>query len=349
MLTLHLLPALHGDALVLEYGTPDDPHRVLIDGGPRSTATREAISAVLGDAEALDLLVITHIDADHITGILSLLERRELPPQIGDVWFNGWEHLPTDKLGAKQGERLGELIARRRLPWNAAFGGKAVMVPDGGPLPEITLPGGLTLTLLSPTRAALADLRPVWKKEVEKAGLVPGKAAEEARAAPTDRLGDEALDPAALASTPFEDDKSEANGASIAFLAEYEGRSLLLTGDANDSVLTAGLRQLAKKRGVPAVKVNALKMPHHGSRYNVSANLFELTECHRFLFSTNGAIYKHPDRVAVARTVAGRSPRRLEFNYRTMYTQPWESPRLSRLFRYEMVYADRPGHLRVEI
>ncbi len=347
MLTLELLPALHGDALLLEYGGGPDLHRVLIDGGPNSTVTRRAIKAALRTVRRLDLLVVTHIDADHITGVLGLLERDGLPPHVGDIWFNGWHHLPSDKLGAKQGERLSAAIRRRGLPWNDAFGGAAVMVPDAGPLPTRELPGGLRLTLLSPTRQALADLRPVWRKEVEAAKLLPGAATSEQGPAQPDRLGDKPLDPEALAETPFVEDDSEANGSSIAFLAEYENRSLLLTGDAHSGILVDGLRRLATERGTPAV--GALKVPHHGSQYNVSKELIDSIHCERFLFSTNGASYGHPDPAAIARIVTSNPGSRLEFNYRTPLIEPWESRRLRRRFRYETLFGETDGHLRVDL
>ena len=45
---------------------------------------------------------------------------------------------------------------------------------------------------------------------------------------------------------------------------------MLLAADAFGSVLTAGLTALAQERGVDAVRVDAVKVPHHGSRANVS-------------------------------------------------------------------------------
>ncbi|NIX24041.1 MAG: hypothetical protein GWN07_31175, partial [Actinobacteria bacterium] len=64
MFTLRMLPARHGDALWIEYG--DRPHRILIDGGPSSRTTTGHLRDLLSTAEdtGLDLLVVTHIDAD---------------------------------------------------------------------------------------------------------------------------------------------------------------------------------------------------------------------------------------------------------------------------------------------
>jgi hypothetical protein len=348
MLRLELLPARHGDALWIEYGDPDRPHRLLVDGGPRSRALRDVLADRVAGGD-LELLAVTHIDADHISGVLAVLADPAIPVSVRDVWFNGWEHLPTDVLGAKQGEALGAAIRRRRLSWNGDFGGRAVAVPDEGDLPVVRLPGGMDLTLLSPTRTELAALRPVWKEEVEKAGLVPGVAAEAAAAAPPDLLGDHPIDPGELAGEPFEEDSSEANGASIAMLAEFEGTALLLTGDAHGGVLAAGLRRLAAERGVDRVRIDAFKLPHHGSKHNLSPEVLGLVECGRFLFSTNGDIYRHPDPVAVSRVVTGTDDAALEFNYRSETTERWDSARMRRRYGYRTVFPRDGEGLAIEI
>lgn len=337
MFCLEMLPARHGDALWLEYGEPENPHRVLVDGGPGSQSTRGLMTDRLRARHDLDLLVVTHIDADHITGIIDVIEDPAVPLSPRDIWFNGWQHLPTDLLGARQGEALGGAIRRRGFPWNLSFAGEAVMVPDEGELPVISLPGGLTLALLSPTRRQLAELRPVWKREVEKAGLVPGLEAERAAAQP-DLLGDAPIDPSKLAEEPYEEDRSEANGASIAMLAEFEGKTLLLTGDAHARVLAEGLRRLTRQRGVDAIRLDAFKLAHHGSKHNLSPEVLDLVDCELFLFSTNGDIFRHPDPVAVSRIVVEREDRALAFNYRVQTTERWDSPRLRRRFRYRTVF-----------
>jgi hypothetical protein len=186
--TLELLPARFGDAIWVEYGDPQSPHRILIDGGARSTTCAtivDLMNARIGAADPdFELIVLTHIDGDHIAGLLHLFEDRTVALRPYDVWFNGWDHLPSDLMGSKQAERLSTAIGKRRLPWNKEFGGKAVRLmgtlaqPNPDVLPEITLPGGMVLTLLSPTYEGLARLRPVWKEELDEAHLTPGSAAE---------------------------------------------------------------------------------------------------------------------------------------------------------------------------
>jgi len=354
MLTVEMLPAEHGDCLWVQYGDPGRPSVLLIDGGTGATATTRRLGQRIADRLGPDhpaaLAVVTHVDADHITGVLDLLEAagRDLP--LAEVWFNGWEHLAPGVRGPVQGERLGDAIRRRRLPWNAAFGGRAVVVPDDGPLPVVDLPGGLRLTLLSPSPTQLEALRPVWEREVREAGLVPGAAPPRpAPAAPAVR-GEGPLDPERLAARRFSEDPSEANGSSIAFLAEHDGASVLFTGDAFAGVLTRSLRRLAAERGTARVAVDACKLPHHGSRNNLSPELLEVLDCPRFLFSTNGRRFRHPDAVAVSRVVVGTSGAELLFNYRTRYTEPWDAERLRRRFGYQTRYpADGVGGLTLEL
>lgn len=354
MFTLDLLPARHGDALWLRYGDDSSsPHHVLIDGGPRNAATTRAITQLLADNAGLELVVVTHIDADHISGVLAVMEDDTVALAPGDVWFNGWRHLPADILGGRQGERLTAALKRRKLPWNKAFHGAAVCVPDDedAPLPVVTLPGGLRLTVLSPTRARLAALRPVWKAEVRKAGMVPGEGGVVEPAAAPDLLGAKKIDPDELAEARFTSDDSEANGASIAFLAEFEGKSVLLTGDAHAGVLAAGLRRLARQRGEATIRVDAFKLPHHGSRYNLSPEVLDLVDCGRYLFSTDGTSRsRHPDPIAVSRIIARRENVRLEFNYHTATTAPWDSATMRQEFRYEAIYPVAGGQsLTVEL
>lgn len=64
-----------GDAILIE--TPDGIE-VLIDGGPNGAVLRE-IAAVLGAFDrTIDMVVATHPDADHIGGLVDVLERYDI-------------------------------------------------------------------------------------------------------------------------------------------------------------------------------------------------------------------------------------------------------------------------------
>ena len=230
--SIDMLPAREGDCLWIEYGDGGRTHRILVDGG-RSSAydtVSQRIAALPPDERAFELLVCTHVDADHIEGLLKLVEDPALDATFRDVWFNGFVHLkrPTgaEMFGAKQGERLSDGIVERRWSWNKAFGHGSVVVPDEGGLPVLALDGGMSITLLSPTWDKLERLRPTWKRECEKAGIVPGVAPVTEPPDGIERFGalnaDTVLE---LAAAAFRKDTSRANGSSIAFLASFGGKT----------------------------------------------------------------------------------------------------------------------------
>jgi hypothetical protein len=343
MLKMEMLLAGHGDCLWIEYGDSRATRRVLVDGGAIGTykrALQPRLRALPEMDRCFELLVVTHIDADHITGVLELLEDKDTGFRAKDIWFNGYRHLPDENpstLGPVQGERLTDLLVKPGMTWNGKFDRAAVAVPDEGALPRFELEGGLVLTLLSPTLAKLAELKPAWEKEVRKAGLDPNvKRPEEVESPEGFALLGGAPDVDALAQEPFAEDDAEANGSSIAVLAEFEGRRLLLTGDAHPGVLAAGIKRLVENG---KLAIDVCKLPHHGSKANVSRPLLDMLDCKRYLFSTNGAYFKHPDLQAVARVIKWGGPQpELSFNYRTKFNQAWDSKPLRQRYGYTTVF-----------
>lgn len=351
-----MLPSAHGDGLLIEYGEAAKPSRVLIDGG-----TKLAYKTLKARIERLDpvdrrfeLLVITHIDADHIGGIVKMLEKNELGAHFDEVWFNGFPHLDAadtqpasdvEFFGALQGERLSTRLLELKIPWNAKFSRGAVRVRDDGALPSVSLDGGLKLTVLGPTSDKLLNLKPVWEKECTKAGLDPLIQLPPV----VDDAGVEPMgipDVEALASTPFDEDRAPANGSSISLLAEFDSKHLLLGADADPATLELAIDRLVGpgKR----ISLTAFKLPHHASKHNVSVELLKRVRCEKYLVSTNGAQFKHPDREAIARVIkhGGASPV-IYFNYNTTFNAVWEAPTLKNDFDYEAVFAEADGGLTV--
>jgi hypothetical protein len=286
----------------------------------------------------LELFVMTHIDADHIAGAIPFL--KDLAPQLHfhDIWFNGWKHLTTSRLGPLQGEIFSTLIQDGNLPWNTWCDNGPIAVGTGD-LPVCMLPGGMRLTLLSPTPAKLDKLRPVWAKELERHGLTPGFPRDFRQFLGGTQSTSTDID--ALADTPFDGDSGLPNGSSIAVLAEYSGKAALLTGDAHAPVLCDSIRKLLRQRGAARLKLDAFKVSHHASQNNLSTDLLRLIECRNYLVSTNGARFHHPDREAVARVVkyGGERPV-IHFNYRSGDNSVWARQDLQEKYGYDAVYPD---------
>lgn len=354
-----MLPAHDGDCLWIEYGRDRaSARRILIDAGrPESwTALKRTIEATPVGKRKFELFVVTHVDDDHVGGALDLLkELDDLKVKFKDIWFNGYVHLNPgfgDELGPESGEELTETIVEKQLPWNRAFGGKAVVVPKQGKLPMKRLEGGLELTVLGPTRAELDALEPLWVDVVRDAGLVRdylGAQDDEVAEDDEDDLGDllGELDVEQLASTTFRGDPKEANGSSIILVATYQGRSILLGADGHVSVLLKTLPRLDRSF---RESITWMKVPHHGSSANINQKLLDQLKCTRFLLSSNGNRHKHPTKVAIARILKGAKRPRLYFNYRTAFNQDWDDESLMEEYGYTVKYpADGREGLKISL
>jgi hypothetical protein len=332
---IEMLPAAHGDALWVEYGDPERPRRIVIDGGPAPSyevglRRRLLDAAAQGRGKvAIDLLVVTHVDTDHIDGPIILLREPETAPvEIAEVWFNAWDQLARvggDDFQPMQGEFFGALLAGNRAldeVWNRRTDRRAIVVPDEGPLPSFELPDRARLTLLSPGEKQLRRLRARWSAAIRE--FSPGDTGEAIRRLETRREYRPPAAPPVFGGKSLGDDRSAPNGSSIAFLLEYEGKSCLFAGDAHARVLASSLRRLVQERKpgtTGPLRVDAVKLPHHGSMSNVDEDLLTVLESPRWLISTNGAIFNHPD-VETAHLVSLRSPEPPELlcNYQTPAT-----------------------------
>ena len=107
--SLDLRPALKGDCFLLHFGTAKKPGLVIVDGGPKTVYAKYLKPRIkqIRDARKLsgmnslpvDLLMVSHVDDDHIQGILDLTEEeiRSVDahrPRMIDVmsfWHNSFD------------------------------------------------------------------------------------------------------------------------------------------------------------------------------------------------------------------------------------------------------------------
>jgi hypothetical protein len=345
---LTFLDARQGDAIWVRWG---EGRQLLVDMGTSGTgrALADRFRALPEDQRAFELLVVTHVDTDHIGGVLTgLVDPAEpVPVTFADVWFNGWEHLnglvpadersPLEPMGGVQGELLTTWL--RDHAWNDAFGRGAVVRTDTT-LPSVELPDGLKITVVAPVQERLADRVPEWQLAVaaalEKGTLTDVSPGLEPMGPSTPPTLESALDLALLSEDPFKVDGSKANAASIALVLEHDGKRALLTGDATASELLGGLALLGAGGRVP---LDLVKLPHHGSRNNVSRELVQAVDCPLWVFSSDGTTFRHPDAIAVSRVVrdSGTQPH-LVFNVPSTFNRWWERPEWQDLFGYTTTY-----------
>jgi len=338
---LDMLPAREGDCLVLTYGDDASPHRVMVDTGRKATyrSIKKSLSLIPSAQRRFELLIVSHIDRDHIEGVIEMLSDPELAISFRDVWFNGYQHLQNgdiEAFGGPQGEALTELLRRPGSTWNKRFKRRSVELARART--PIGLPGGLTLRLLSPHRDELLALIPEWDRDCKKAGLVKDVAGwREPLPSGIEGFGGGSPDVEALAAVPFTPDTSKSNATSIAVVAEYKNRRVLLAADGGAERLAASLGPLAQSEG-GRFALGAFKLPHHGSMYNLSPQLLKLVDCRRFLISSNGSYFDHPQPETIARILKTGPGVELVFNYRSPETLAWNDDGLKATWGYTTTY-----------
>jgi beta-lactamase superfamily II metal-dependent hydrolase len=348
MLAIEMLPAGHGDALVVEYGAGSQRHRLLVDAGTFHSWGDVRARLLARRDPSYEVFVVTHVDEDHIGGAIALLDDPVLRDRVDQIWFNGFVHVEAGSsvLGPVHGEQLTERIANGPYRWNDPFpkrrtrgvGGPAVVPTadttnaDGSVgLPAFSLPGGARVVLLSPSGPKLKRMRTKWEDTVTEAGLVAGAGTRGHNKAPRPTPTDAPQEPIPITQQRLEQlaaererDGSAANGSSIAFVLEFGGKRLLLGADAHADVLAKNLARYAAMVDEERPRIDLFKLPHHGSGANLSNELVAAIDCRRFLLSSNGDNYDHPDDTAIARALLG-APGPVTFfcNYDSPRTQPW--------------------------
>lgn len=347
-ISLEVLPADYGDSLLVSCPVGDRVWRLLMDTGPDECwpRLRERLSAIPPGRDRkrhIDLVVISHIDHDHIGGASLLFKDRSLGLSFGDVWFNA-PPAPASR-GVAEGQGLAAILGGgdAHLPWNQAFKGKAAVVPIDPGFLEVPAQGEQPrITLLSPSPSSLKDLFKVWDQELVKLSrkehndLQPGSKGSDVP---------QVLNPKVLAAKITAVDRSVPNGSSIAFLLEHGGASVLLGADAFPTVLIPSLHALALHRKHPLpLKVDAFKLSHHGSRANVTVDLLKAVQADHYIVSTNGAIFNHPDDEAVSRVVVhGGDKPTLWFNFDNERNRRWAEPALRAEYGHRVEFPGKPG------
>jgi beta-lactamase superfamily II metal-dependent hydrolase len=268
-----------GDAIVIRYGEPHDYKLMLVDGGHGQTGESlvEHLRQQFGPHVVLEHVLLTHSDADHASGLRTVL--KEIPAR------NLWLHVPW-------------LLARDVLH---LFDDRR-WTPDGlerairkeydiiSEIVDLAVAAGVQLRypfagdtigpfrILSPTQYAYLHLLPQFEKTpapneaaIKGASMWIGKASLMQRIVEAARAKVDSWVTESWTSERLRDGgiTSASNESSVVLYGAFEGgRRYLLTGDAGVNALTWAA-DYADRTGLPLQNFTFVQIPHHGSRRNV--------------------------------------------------------------------------------
>lgn len=260
-----------GDAIVVRfgdlYGRPGDQVVVVIDGGftDDGDAIVKHLRTVAG-TDRVDLVVSTHPDTDHITGLCRVLEGMS----VGELWMHlPWEHTDdiarlfhdgrvTDKSVSEKLRR--ELNGARILAEAALVHRVPVVQPFIG-----TQAFGGAVRVLGPTLDFYEKLLPQFR-------CTP-TAAKRSMLAKAGGVASRILETFDFETLTDDGDTSAENNTSVITLFDFGDHRLLLTGDAGIDALEYAADELDVL--AYAGELTLVQVPHHGSRHNIGPSVLD--------------------------------------------------------------------------
>lgn len=309
MLNLRVVQSRFGDSLILENGAGNRRKYILVDGGPTGVYgpyLKPELKRIAESGGKLELMVLSHVDNDHILGLLEMMDDLKKlkaagqPPviEVAGMWHNGFSKiLPREvkrhaddleaemavtplpdpdhplrveagPFGVSEGHDLQMADVDLGIPRNAGFPDQLISLENA---PKAFRVGGIKIWILGPSAKNLERLRGLWVKWLMRESLPFGPGEE-----------------------PVQPDDSTANLSSIMFLAEAGRRRILLTGDGLGDDLVEGLEKAGLLPPDGTMHVDILKLPHHGSARNAVGKLFDRVLADTYVLCADGR-YGNPD------------------------------------------------------
>lgn len=315
------LKANNGDSIHISYNSKN----IIIDSGIGATFSsknsnrakqygelKSVIDNIKERNEIIDLLIITHWDDDHIGGVLQWFKEdiESAKSLIKCIWFNSGTLINKHFTSQEASENVDEInftfdpdtsikqgIYFERLILNNNISNTHVINTDTN---TDNIIDGVEFTILSPTDIELKKLLTLW----EKSPYNPH----------TSSNNDYNKSLNELLENEFKEDNAIHNGSSIAFILKIEAKRMLFLGDSHPSVILNSLSKLEYSKE-NKLKIDFVKVSHHGSKANTSNELLELIDCDKFIISTDNSKHGLPNKETFARIIKKHQNCKLYFNY----------------------------------
>jgi hypothetical protein len=330
--TLEAVPARYGDCLLLHYGTDAKPGLLLIDGGPSQVwkpflePRLKTLRAKRGAGFEIDMLMVSHIDDDHVLGIHDFTQAwrtakdagQPWPYRARQAWFNSFERLSNARdLGAVTAAvtasvgvpKLKDVDPDHPAITNPsrdeARAGLKVLasVNNGSKLRKdleallVPINMGFAGKLVVPGEGPSIPVKLGGALTLHVAGPLPDQIEKLQLMFAKELKPDEALAAYTDGSVP--------NLSSIVALARCKNRTILLTGDARGDYVIEGLKAEGLLDAAGKLHVDILKMAHHGSDRNVDPGFFSTITADHYVASADGT-FGNPDRATLEMLIKAR-------------------------------------------
>lgn len=292
-----------GDAITINFRDSSSIERnFFIDSGYVGTykpTIKQEILKIQAAGQHVDLWIITHTDKDHIGGIEAFIKDNTLTKKediVLQYWFNYSTYItaiPSENVSVSQGINFRDFLSETgRLHNNSIIASNIpIFIHDA------------KFILLSPSQTSLVNSMARWQ-EVESARLIATTLSD---------YGNTIED---LIKQPFEEDTEVWNGGSIAFVLELKEKRVLFLADSFPSVIISSLRSMGYSPS-NRLKVNYVKLSHHGSKRNFNQDIFEFIDCSNFIILANGITHGLPNKWTLAKILTNpfRTSEKISFHF----------------------------------
>lgn len=260
-----------GDAITLRYGDLSDPAQqmvVVIDGGytDDGLAVVEHIKKYY-KTDYVDVVVSTHPDQDHVTGLEVVLEQL----RVGQLWMHQpWKHSQALSLSRSLKFQSSQMSEKTIKSLQEASDLELIAVQRGVPIVE-PFTGTATsdgfFFVVGPDQSYYNDLiaqLPTAATQETALSKLLAKAAELAQALVPESLHIETLTDSG--------ETSIQNNTSVISVLNIDGRLSIFTADAGMPSLERAMDTLEAMGYTPGM-AKFVQIPHHGSRRNVGPTI----------------------------------------------------------------------------
>lgn len=324
---IKFLKAGNGDSILLSFNDGKEDRNILIDGGVEETyymnsagsggELKNEIDLIRSREELVDLLILTHIDNDHISGLLKWFELDDKAHKlIKNIWFNsgklianylkepdnedlqiGLKIFSDSKTGVHEAIEFENYLEQKGI-W------KKNLIIQGQKLEE----SGVKIQILSPDETQLKRLVKEYRKVTGDPAYTTAKEKD------WDKSIKSFNEEESKADFKFTQDNSVKNGSSISFILTLNDKNFLFLGDCHPKGIVKQLNVLGYNKENP-LEVKIMKVSHHGSKANTNKELLQIVKTENYIISTDSSGHNHPNKRVLSRILNENPNAIFHFNY----------------------------------